>query len=234
MTSHNSSEMFHLVISTKELQNIDDLDYYYNSHKNTKDYIITLETGTTGHNHLDSFIVLHKSKRQDKFREQVINALYKHIPVEQLRNIKCTINYLDPNPMYAVGYALKENPKVIRTSFSEEYLEQSKKYYNDNVERVNKLKKDVKEKYQGKLITIDTIANEYLEFCYQAGYTSMYFYTAPGIGYIPNKNICNDISFKNFMVVYSEYIPFSLYQKINQDKLIEWCDAYLQKKGAIS
>lgn len=234
MTSHKSSDMFHLVISVKNLQDINDLDYYYQSNDSVKDYIITIESGTTGHQHLESFVVLKKPKRQDKFREQVINALYKHIPKEEYRNIKCTINYLDPDPRYAIGYSLKEDPKTICTSFSNEYLEQSKEYYFVNQEKVNKLKAEAKERFKGRTLTVDIIACEYLEFCKKSGYDTMYYLSSPGQGYLLNKETYKDISFKNFMIIFDEMIPFSLYQKINQDKLLEWCDAYLQKKGASS
>ena len=234
MSTHKSSNMFHLVVSTKDLQSIDDLESYFHLNDFVQDYIITIESGTTGHQHLDSFVILTKTKRQDKFREQVIASNYKNIPKEELRNIKCTINYLDPDPMYAVGYALKEHPKDVRTTFTDEYLKLSETYFKENQERINKLKTQAKDKYKNTTMTIDTIANEYLQFCKQSNKTSLYYYSNPGDGYLLNKIICNDISFRNFMIIYNELIPFSLYQKINLDKLIEWTDTYLAEKGSIS
>lgn len=233
MAQHKTSNMFHLVVSTKELQSIDELDYYYSYNKDVDNYIITIEKGANGHQHLDSFVQLNKSKRQDKFREQIINALYKHIPKEQLRNIKATINYLDPDPRYAIGYSLKEDPECIKSNYSPEYLDESKKYYQANQERINELKQKVQDKFKGRVLTIDIIATEYLNYCKSSGYDTMYYMSSPGSGYLDNKNVHTDISFKNFMIIYDEVIPFSLYQKINQDKLLDWCDAYM-KKGASS
>ena len=46
-------------------------------------------------------------------------------------------------------------------------------------------------------MTIDSVTNDYIEFC------------------LTN----DDISFKNFMVNYNKIIPFSLYQDINIEKL---------------
>ena len=46
-------------------------------------------------------------------------------------------------------------------------------------------------------MTIDSVTNDYIEFC------------------LTN----DDISFKNFMVNYNKIIPFSLYQDINVENL---------------
>lgn len=208
------------------------MSVYYQGLKYIKDYIITVEKGTTGHQHLDSFVQLTETKRQDKFRESVIKSLYKHIPKEELRNIKCVVNYLDPDPMYAIGYALKENPEIILTSYKQDYLQRSEEYYRKNQERVSQLKDEAKAKYKGRILTLDNIADAYLEYCHNAGYDTMYYMTSQD--WMSTKHIHADISFKKFMVIYEDYIPFSIYQKINQDKLIEWCDAYLQKKGGVS
>lgn len=78
-------------------------------------------------------------------------------------------------------------------------------------------------KRKGRTLTIDIVAMEYLNFCKQSGKRSL-FYNTLETGYLPIKNEYGDLSFRNFMQVFDELIPFSLYQKINQDKLMEWCN----------
>lgn len=231
--SRKESNHFHLVVSVKHLQSIDDLEEYYVTNKDIENYIITIESGTTGHQHLESFVQLNKLRRQDKFRESIINKLYTNLPKEECKNIKVTINYLDPNPLYAIGYALKENPQHIHTNYSQKKMIEAKEYYNENCDKILKLKEEAKTKYKGLVITVDLIANEYLNFCKESGKPSLYYHSNPGDGNLYNKEIRDDITFKNFMIIYEEIIPFSLYQKINLDKLGEWTDTYM-RKGARS
>lgn len=228
-SQHKESNSFHITVSSKELQDIGELALYYTQHKSVLNYIVTVEKGTTGHLHLDSFVELSQTKRQDKFREQVIKALYSHLPKQEHRNIKCVVNYLDPNPMYAIGYALKEEPDQVQTSYEYTYLEKCKEYYRSNVDKVLMMKEQAKEKFKGRTLTLDIVADEYLTYCVKSGYHTMYYLTVQE--FFSSKNLHKDLAFKTFMQIYDEYIPFSLYQKINLDKLTEWCDAYLQKRA---
>lgn len=237
MSSHKESSDFHIVVSVLELQSIDEMEQYLNDQLTLNKYIITVESGQTGHQHLDCYVQFTKPKRQDKFRAHLIKSLYDHLPKEQHRNIKVTVNYIDSNPLYAIGYSLKEDPKVVRTNYSVKDLSAGKDYYLANQEKVTKLKAEISNSHKNQSITVDSVAQAYLNFCISSGFTSMY-YTTPQPGYLSNKNIHHELSWKTFRPTLKQSIPFSIYQKINQDKIIDWVDDELLQhyanKGGVS
>lgn len=214
MSKHAAGLYPHLVISTKDLQDPAILVSYLETNKNVSDYIVSVEYGKTGHPHLDCFCTMIKPVRQDKFKESILK-LYSLEDKFDKMNTKVVFNYIDPNPLYGYGYALKENPKSLWTSLSS--LEKSKAldYYSLHCENVVKQKEEIASKFKRTTITLDSIAEEYLAYLrmkkqneefVHVDYTS-YFY--------------------GFMKQFGPMIPFSLYQKINQERLSDWCLAYL-------
>jgi len=67
--------------------------------------------------------------------------------------------------------------------------------------------KEVKE--GRRTLTLNIITAEYLDFCRNSNY--------------------NDLSFRSFFLAFDEFIPFSLYQRINEKKLMQWAQKEKEK-----
>lgn len=214
----------HLVISTRELQDPEKLVVYLSKNMDCIDYVVSVEYGQNGHPHIECFSQWSKSQRQDKFKEKILN-LYGIVDVIEKKNVKVTFNHIDTNPLYGYGYSVKENPKVMYTSLPEEYLEDAKRYYEEHVDAVNNAKAVIKGKYK-RMLTLDEVAEAYLEYCKTLGLTSMWKITHIQ-GSLNNYDRVD--YFSEFMNSFDTMIPFSLYQKINEEKLTKWVDAYLRK-----
>lgn len=203
----------HIVISTKELQDITILRDYLANNKAVLDYYVAVEYGDSGHPHLECFSTWSKEVRQDKLKA-VIVKLYNIDDYHGKMNTKIVFNHLDPDPMYGYGYSSKENPKVYYTTLSQEYLDKCKTYYQDHQDAVNMLKKEQRLVHKDKMMTVDKVALDYL------GYVKKFY----------NDNFATPDIFDKFMLEYQDIIPFSMYQKINQEKLTAWVNT-LKSRG---
>jgi len=203
----------HIVIATKELCDPEVLSEYLSNHKSVLSYIVTVEYGETGHPHIESFSTWSKEVRQDKLKASICK-LYDLRDYYSKLNTKVVFNHIDPDPMYGYGYSMKENPEVKFSNLSAEFLKECLDYYKDHEEQVNLLKKEFKKTYQR--LTIDDVANAYLK----------YIQTACKGSPVP-------CYFNNFMKQYKDFIPFSMYQKINQDKMNEWVCNYKERAHSL-
>jgi hypothetical protein len=120
---------------------------------------------------------------------------------------------------------VKKRLMTMYTSLPEEYLEDAKRYYEEHVDAVNNAKAVIKGKYK-RMLTLDEVAEAYLEYCKTLGLTSMWKITHIQ-GSLNNYDRVD--YFSEFMNSFDTMIPFSLYQKINEEKLTKWVDAYLRK-----
>lgn len=225
MTSRRISDSFHLVISTRELQSVEELEDFLVKNRSVNDYIISVEYGQNGHPHIDAYVQLGKEYRQDKFREVLIKALYTHVPKEERINIKVIVNTLDSDPRYAIGYALKESPTTIKTTYSNDYMQESLQYYFDNVQQINKQKEIIQAKYKDKPITIDSLGYDFLKYC-----KSFQITQEDGTKY----NSCmsdyeSNAFFKEFLKTYNRVLPLSLLQKLKKETLYEYVKYYVDE-----
>lgn len=203
----------HIVISTKELQDITILRDYLVNHKAVEDYYVAVEYGDNGHPHLECFSTWSTSVRQDKLKAAIVK-LYNIDDYYSKLNTKIVFNHLDPDPMYGYGYASKENPEVYYTSLKLEYLEKCKQYYQDHNETVDMLKKEQRTVYQDKMLTVDKVSLHYLEY----------------VRKFHQSDFVQPDTFDKFMLEYQDIIPFSMYQKINQEKMCAWVNT-LKHRG---
>lgn len=212
MTKNSQGEYPHLVISTKELQDPITLVEFFKTTPSVLNYIVVVEYGQNGHAHIESFSQWSKPIRADKFKKKIVE-LYKLDDYFSKKNTKVCFNTIDSDPMYGYGYAMKENPKVFYTSLQSEYLDKCLQYWKDHQEQVNMLKKEVKKEY----MTVDSLAKLYLAYLKTV---KIYGTVVP-------------CYFNNFHKQFSDEIPFSLYQKINQDKLCEWANNELARVASL-
>lgn len=196
----------HIVISTKELQNSDELLNWLDN--NTNNYILSLENGTTGHEHLECFAELPKSRRVDSIKRSILE-LYPKIPKEEQKNIKIVQNKIDPNPLYGYGYALKEG-KLIASTFDDFFHADALEYYEKHREHVKTTLEKVTARFKG--LTLDDIGDGCVEFFKK---------------YYGDKKIDSGMSTSRWLI--EEYlksiktkIKFQLFQKINVEKLQEF------------
>lgn len=225
----NTSDQFHIVISTKELQNIDELEAYYVGLKHISSYIITQEHGTNGHAHLDSFIILTQNKRQDKVREHLIKSLYKHVDPKEHINIRVVVNHIDPDPRYGIGYALKEDPVVVRTNIDKEYRNASIDYYFFNKDKVEKVKASMSFDRK-KYITVDEVMNSYLEYCEKIN-EPFFIYRSVRDANLMNCSVHPLMQFRTFHIQFSEFIPYSVYARLNETTMQNWVESCLQQRA---
>lgn len=224
----STSDKFHIVISTKELQDINELEAYYISLKYVDQYIITVEYGSNGHAHLDSFVILNSLKRQDKVRDHLIKSLYEHVPDMELRNIRVVVNHIDPDPRYAIGYAMKEDPKVVKTNIDKETIHASVDYYYFNKDKVDKMKSTMDKSF--KPMTVDDVCNAYLSYCESVG-EDLYINSKPLDANLYNREINKKMTFRSFYIQLGKFIPYSVYARLNHTTLLDWVEMNLAEKG---
>lgn len=179
-------------------------------------YLIAIEYGT-GHKHIDCFIQYPEERRQDSVRRGILK-LYPEIPSSQLINCKVTINTIDPNPMYGFGYTMKEhiddNGDIIHdelySNLENEILYKSYEYYKENEEKVRSAIAKRAEEYKHKSdFTMDKIVKSFQDYSRDI-----------------EKDQVDETDWKRFLRNFP-MIPFSVYQKINQEKLIDYVNNYL-------
>ena len=213
MTTRTSGNNPHIVISTKDLQDPKLLEDMFIKDKSVIDYVITVEYGTNKHAHIESFHTREKPIRQDKMKEKIVK-LYGLTDYLSKINTKVVFNTIDPNPLYGIGYAMKESPSIVLTNIPKNVLEEGLTYWNEHQSEVLKQKAILKEKYKTKQITIDTIADEYLDYCIMRDAKFSHYHDY----------------FNDFMVVCKDFIPFSVYQKITIHKLNEWIEQMMKRQ----
>lgn len=144
-----SSKNIHLVLSPKICPDIVPISLYLA--KNSQEYIVTIERGENGHEHLDCFVTFLKEKRFDTFKKSILK-LYPDIPKEEQKQVKLCKNTIDPNPLYGFGYSQKEyypevpdavNNNRIYTNLSYGKLNKAYIYYLENQKKVNEAKAEI-------------------------------------------------------------------------------------------
>ena len=224
MPERKTSNKIHIVISTRELQDPTTLVDWFINNKYTNRYVVSVETGTSGHPHIDCFCEMKKEYRMDKVKDSIMK-LYGITDYIERKNVRAVINYIDEDPMYGYGYTLKEDPKEFYTNIlDQEYLTKCKEYYLEHEAQVNNMKQEVISKNKLKRqITLDTICNDFLEYCVLNGVETVYRYDI-------RSNTKEPINkFTEFFHSYSIFIPYSLFAKINYDKLYEWTECHLER-----
>lgn len=207
-----SSEYLHIVLSPRELQDPEVLKQYL--FKNCTEYILSTELGTNGHPHLECYARFKSSKGNDNVKRAILK-LYPDIPKEEHRNVSVTINTIDDDPAYGYGYSLKEG-NVYASTFDEfdhaEFLE----YYEKHRERVDEAKRETKKNKPKFISEIDQIVSECSEFI------SRYFQLSTVGKFDPDAPLQWLIDEYLIPLIKEKRVMFSLYQKINRDKLEEF------------
>lgn len=199
----------HLVVSPKDLPSSEVLHAWVQRHANQ--YVISLETGTNGHPHYDVFFELKQdfqTSRLDSLKRSLIKK-FPEIPKNELKNIKFTNNKIDDNPLYGYGYALKEgNP--LYTTLDEFYQADCLTYYETHCDKV----RTSLEKLKTSKITffsLDQIADGCVKFVRD-------YYDDKKLD--ETQNI--DWLIREYFKFAKKYILYSVYQKINIEKLSEF------------
>lgn len=219
MSNSEKSDCIHLVISTRECQDPLVLNDMLLSNKNLHQYIISVESGKTGHKHIECFVTFTRAYRKDKFKESIIK-LYDISSQIEKKNVKVTFNKIDSDVRYGFGYAWKESPKVYYTNLSIEYLDECLEYFKSQEEVVKKAL-DKSNTSKKRYMDIDDVAKQYYEFVKE--YQSCLIDTTVSVSYeMP-------VLFRKFFCAIEEEIPFSLYQKINHQKLVDYVNAMIMR-----
>lgn len=203
MSKHPTSNYFHLVLSPKECPDPQPLKDWLKS--KTVNHILSLEKGTTGHEHLECFYQLQKLARADH-QKRAILSLYPNISTAERKNIKVCINTIDPNPEYGFGYSLKEG-NVLSTTFDEFQHADFLDYYSQNADKVSICLQKVKPE---SFLTIDQLAEGCVNFI------NDYFDGKP-----PGTSPVGWLITEYLKSVKSR-LSFSIFQKINKEKLEEF------------
>ena len=214
------SDIFHVVLSPKlEL----DMNVFINWCKNQKlikDFVVAKEWGKGANPHLDATVILNKSVRQDNFRKKIIQVY--DIPENEKKNIKVIKNTIDNTQEYYIGYTLKEGETLPDEYYStitdRSYLQECRKYYYDNVDRIEKCKNELK-KVPLSQLTVDRLFDAFVEYLTpkytkNSSITMWQFKDGDGRELDYNKH------FKEWYLLLDYKIPHSLYSKINQRKFV--------------
>lgn len=218
----------HIVVSTKELNDPSTIAEWFESKKSCKSYIVAIEYGTGGHAHLECFSSWDKEVRQDKIKDQVLK-LYGIVDYHGKLNTKVTFNHIDPDPMYGYGYALKENPKDYYTNCTPEYLEASKKYYEDHCEAVGLAKEEARKEHNK--VQVNQVVDDFIEWLHARGVRELYDKYTYGSG-------TNVINFKDqyalFYTTYPKRISYTEFAKLRSETIQEYVNLELLRKRGIS
>lgn len=202
---HISSDYLHIVISPKELVSSDPILEFLK--KYSLNYVLSLESGETGHLHLECYAQFPNKKRTDHIKSKII-SMYPSIPKNEQKNIRVCVNTIDPDPLYGYGYALKEN-NVISTTLDPFQCADASDYYEKHVENVESAKKKSFKKMSPNL-SINEFADGLLDF--------IHFYYQDR-QYDSSENISWLIDNYRMSVVKTRKFKFSDYQKLNSEKL---------------
>lgn len=202
------SKFVHIVLSPRECPDPYPLLKYLK--EKAFNYVVAREFGTNGHEHLEAYVEFPEEKRQDKVKE-VLRKLYPDIPKEEFINVKVSINHLDTDERYGYGYSLKEGNILASTLTPQQELD-ALYYYNSKKELIQQ---KISQLQAPKRITLDFIADSLLD-CVVAYYKSSRKKLERG----------ENISWlcQEFLYYFTKEhkIPFSLYQKMSKEKLVEY------------
>lgn len=226
MTTRTRSQGLHphIVISTKELQDPQILEEFFQTQKLCLSYVIAVEYGETGHAHIESFSTWSKELRQDKIKDKICK-LYKIEDYYGRMNTKVTFNHIDPEPMYGYGYAVKEEPNILLTNLDKEYINKSLQYYKDHSEAVNMAKSEKKKEYNK--VSSDQIIEDFIDYLYKKEIYKLY----PSIKKV-NHSIINmfDNHFNTFYLLYPKTLPLSQFSKIKTELVCDVINLELSKR----
>lgn len=218
-------QYFHIVLSTKNLLPQDIILQWLR--KKSVNYIIALEHGANGHPHYDIYAELSYCK-SSKCREAILSIYQGLVPLSEQRQVCVKENYIDPNPLFGIGYAAKED-SIIESTFDEFMLADSIKYYNDHRDTINQAKEKIREKHNGDILGWSvnrTVENfiQYLELILENYYCPETKVLKISVSTLVSKYI------KEYIGYFTDKIKFETYQKINQEKLNEYVESHFTNK----
>lgn len=218
----------HIVISTKELQDIDELQSFFEKEKGCLNYVISVEYGQNGHPHLESFSAWDKELRQDKLKAKILK-LYNITDYHGKLNTKVVFNHIDPDPMYGYGYSMKEAPKEFRTNMDEEYLQKCVEYYNDHQEAVNNAKKEQAKEHSK--VQVNQIIDDFIDWLEVQQITELYErWSLSGATHVNNFKD----KFRLFYSTYPKRVSYTEFAKIREESVREYVNMELMKRGTSS
>ena len=215
----------HIVISTKELQDIDTLEEFFNTQKGCLNYVISVEYGQNGHPHLESFSAWDKELRQDKLKAKILK-LYNITDYHGKLNTKVVFNHIDPDPMYGYGYSMKEAPTEFRTNMDGDYLQKCLEYYNDHQEAVNNAKKQ-QAKDHAK-VQVNQIVDDFIDWLETERIYHLYE-RRNSDGHIMVDNFKD--KYRLFYSIYPKRISYTEYSKIRVESVTDYINMELTKRG---
>lgn len=211
MSKHIKSEYVHIVLSPKDYPDPQPLIDWLT--EKSLYHVVSEEHGANGHAHVESFAELKKESRTDHVKRS-LRSLYPDIPPEEWKNVRVTVNTIDPNPLYGFGYSLKEG-KVISSNLSPETMEESRRYYAEHRSNVEKAKNKIFEKE--KSLTLKSYGNGLLDF------VTVYYqdrkYAGESVSWI-----CDEY---RKTLVKSRELDLNLYQKLNSERISQFVEDFL-------
>lgn len=202
------SKFVHIVLSPRECPEPSILINYLK--EKATNYVVAREFGTNGHEHLEAYVEFPDEKRQDKVKE-VLRKLYPEIPKEEFINVKVSINHLDTDERYGYGYSLKEGNIVASTLTPQQEREALHYYYS----KKELIETKISQLQPPKRITLDFIADSLLD-------TVKLYYSHSRNKLERGENItwlCQEFL---YYFTKKHKIPFSLYQKMSKEKLVDY------------
>lgn len=215
------SDIFHIVLSPRDELDMKIFIEWCNNQKCVEDFVVAKEWGQGANPHLDATIILKKPIRQDNFRSKV-SKIYSHLTKDEIKNIKVIKNTIDSSIEYYIGYTLKEGDPLPQEYYSSiedrSYLLSCREYYYENVQRIEKIKVDLKKGNKLQL-TIDRLFDSYVEYL-KPKYTDTSSVTMWQFEDKDGRELDFNKHFKEWYINLDYKIPHSLYQKINQRKFV--------------
>lgn len=214
-SSPTINKHWHLVIS---VQNLVDYNVLLNKflRKKATNYILSLESGETGHHHLECFFETIPNKngrypeKPDVYR-RLIKSLFPEVPDKEWKNMYLKQNKADPDPRFGYGYSLKEG-KILASTFDNFEHADFSKYYEEHNERVMKLVSELSVKDEKEIYTPNHMARDCVYFVKR---------------WVNNRKIkrgdsISDIVIEFFRSDIKSKIPWTMYCKINKETLCEY------------
>lgn len=200
---------YHLVLRPplELLPELDEVEKQIKNYKNIVSYCISGEKGkSVGNekfNHYDLFIGLCKKQREDAIKRSLCDKL--EIPKDKRRNCKCYL--IDEDKIaYYLGYCVKES-RIRRTNIEDKLI-------NEGLEEYNRLGTIIEENWKEDKMNVDDVAKDYEEWLRT---------NTSRNGRVEHIDIgmCEHY-WKIYKNTVKHKLPFSVFQKINKDKLFEY------------
>lgn len=199
-------QLYHIILSPSSCPDFEPLATW--AHENAEKYVVSYEYGTTGHKHIDAFVVLFKPRRQDKVRDSILK-LYPDIPDSERKNCKVIFPEADPNPFYGFGYSLKEGIES-KSNLAIEDMERAQQYYQQNKLKVQSLVSEkVKNCYEYK--SLSQVAKDCIAFMRDFHKDSSYKFSIISDSWLVQQFLTH--------VCMSQKLSFDLFSKLNEEKL---------------